>query len=74
MLPLRLYCKDDLIQLREFLDANWGEYNIIMLGENADGVNNIHEIIEHCDAVMVARGDMGVEYRWRIACYSKIYH
>ena len=29
--------------------------------ENADGVNNIHEIIEHCDAVMVARGDMGVE-------------
>ncbi|HHT15831.1 MAG: pyruvate kinase [Christensenellales bacterium] len=54
--------KDDLIQLREFLDANWGDHiNIMAKIENADGVNNIHEIIEHCDAVMVARGDMGVE-------------
>ncbi len=54
--------KDDLIQLRTFLNENGGEHVDIMAKiENADGVNNIHEIIQHCDAVMVARGDMGVE-------------
>ncbi len=53
---------DDLIELRKLLDENGGEHvNIMAKIENPDGVENIHEIIEHCDAVMIARGDMGVE-------------
>ena len=52
----------DLIELRNLLDENGGEHvNIMAKIENPDGVENIHEIIEHCDAVMVARGDLGVE-------------
>lgn len=54
--------KEDLKELRRLLDENGGEHvNIMAKIENPDGVENIHEIIEHCDAVMVARGDMGVE-------------
>lgn len=54
--------KEDLQELRRLLDENGGQHvNIMAKIENPDGVKNIHEIIENCDAVMVARGDMGVE-------------
>lgn len=54
--------KEDLMELRTLLNENGGEHvNIMAKIENPDGVENIHEIIQHCDAVMVARGDMGVE-------------
>ncbi|MDO5021970.1 MAG: pyruvate kinase [Eubacteriales bacterium] len=53
---------EDLKELRQLLDENGGAHvNIMAKIENPDGVDNIHEIIKHCDAVMVARGDMGVE-------------
>lgn len=29
--------------------------------EKPEGVENIHEIVKHCDGLMVARGDLGVE-------------
>ena len=54
--------KDDVLELRKLLDENGGEHvNIMSKIENPDGVKNIHEIIELSDAIMVARGDMGVE-------------
>lgn len=54
--------KEDLQEVRTLLDENGGEHiNIMAKIENPDGVKNIREIIDHCDAVMVARGDMGVE-------------
>ncbi len=54
--------KEDLMEVRQLLDENDGEHvNIMAKIENPDGVENIREIIQHCDAVMVARGDMGVE-------------
>ncbi len=54
--------KEDLMEVRQLLNENGGEHvNIMAKIENPDGVANIREIIQHCDAVMVARGDMGVE-------------
>lgn len=53
---------EDVQALRTLLDENGGEHvRIIAKIENADGVEHIGEIIEACDAVMIARGDMGVE-------------
>lgn len=54
--------RDDVQQMRDFLDHNGGEHIRIMAKiENAEGVSNLEEIIQVCDSVMIARGDMGVE-------------
>ena len=52
----------DVQQLRDLLKENGGEnIKIISKLENAEGGNNIEEIIRVSDGIMVARGDMGVE-------------
>lgn len=52
----------DILQIRELLKKNGGEdIKIIAKVENAEGIENIDEIIKVSDGVMVARGDMGVE-------------
>ena len=53
---------EDVRELRQVLDDNnGGHVRIIAKIENADGVAHIDEIIQASDAVMIARGDMGVE-------------
>ncbi|QZE12523.1 pyruvate kinase [Mycoplasma sp. Ms02] len=49
-------------ELRELLNANGGEHvKIISKIESHLGVMNIDEILEYSDAIMVARGDLGLE-------------
>lgn len=53
---------EDVLQIRRLLQENGGEQiKIIAKIENREGVNCIDEIIEVSDAIMIARGDMGVE-------------
>ena len=52
----------DVAEMRAFLKENGGQHiKIISKIENKEGVDNIHDIIAASDAVMVARGDLGVE-------------
>ena len=53
---------DDVLEVRKILEQNQcNSINIISKIENTQGVENIDDIIRVSDAIMVARGDMGVE-------------
>lgn len=55
-------CKQDMIDIRNYLSEIGGSHiDLIAKIENQSGYDNIEEICEHCDGIMVARGDMGVE-------------
>ena len=53
---------EDVGEMRRFLEEHGGRrIKIISKIENAEGVENIDEILRVSDGVMVARGDIGVE-------------
>lgn len=52
---------DDLREARALLHAAGGQANIVAKIERTEAITNITEIIEATDAIMIARGDLGVE-------------
>ena len=55
--------KEDVKTLKKFILKNGGNMQIISKIESQCGVDNLDEIIEISDAIMVARGDLGVEVK-----------
>ena len=51
----------DVIKVREFLVEQGSRAKVIAKIERLEGINNFDEIGEAADAVMVARGDLGVQ-------------
>ena len=51
----------DITTLREFLLENGSKARIIAKIEDQSAIQNLDEIINACDALMVARGDLGIE-------------
>jgi pyruvate kinase len=54
-------CAADVEQARALLRAAGGEAALVAKIERAEAIDNLGEIVEASDAVMVARGDLGVE-------------
>ena len=52
---------DDVLALRERIEAAGSRARIIAKIEKAEAIRNLDAIVEATDAVMVARGDLGVE-------------
>ena len=52
---------DDVNEARQLLRAAGGHGGIIAKIERAEAVQNIESIIDAADAIMIARGDLGVE-------------
>lgn len=54
-------CADDIHEARELLREAGGHGCIVAKIERAEALDALEEIIEAADAVMIARGDLGVE-------------
>ncbi|MFC1522635.1 pyruvate kinase [Elusimicrobiota bacterium] len=52
--------KDDILDIKKHLKAHQCDCRVIAKIENREGINNIDGIIKVSDAVIVARGDLGV--------------
>jgi pyruvate kinase len=52
---------EDILEARRLLDAEGSNASIIAKFERAEALENAESIIEVSDAIMIARGDLGVE-------------
>ncbi len=53
----------DILQLRRIIQCSGSSTHIIAKIETPQALENITEIMDACDAIMVARGDLGVELK-----------
>jgi pyruvate kinase len=51
----------DIVELREILNKAGSNAHIIAKIETPEALNDIDSIIEHTDAIMIARGDLAIE-------------
>ena len=51
----------DVKDVQALIDAAGSDAKIIAKIENREGVDNLEEILDECYAVMIARGDLGIE-------------
>jgi pyruvate kinase len=51
----------DIVRLRGFLEEKKSRVRIIAKIEDRSAIRNLEEIVAGCDAIMVARGDLGIE-------------
>lgn len=54
-------CGDDMKKARQLVGAAGGQPQMVAKIERAEALDNLAEIMRESDAVMVARGDLGVE-------------
>ena len=52
---------EDMIQARRLLQAEGSQAGLVAKIERAEALDNLEEIIQASDAIMIARGDLGVE-------------
>ena len=52
---------DEVRQLKSLLQSSGSEAHVVAKIEKPEALEHLHEIVEAADAVMVARGDLGVE-------------
>ena len=51
----------DILHLREYIGEHWPPVQVIAKLEKPEAIDNLDAILEVVDAVMIARGDLGVE-------------
>ena len=52
---------DDILEIKKLMKDNKYSCKIIAKIESIKGIKNIQQIMDACDGIMVARGDLGVE-------------
>lgn len=52
---------EHLVEIKQFVEELGGDQMLIAKIENEEGFQNSEDILQVCDGIMVARGDLGVE-------------
>ena len=64
---------EDLISLKRILKRNKSKIGVIAKIEKPEAIKNIEQIVDQADALMVARGDLGVEIpAYRVPAIQKL--
>jgi len=65
--------KDDILELKKIIKEKGVEAGVMAKIENGSAIANLKEIVDESDAVMIARGDLGVEVPIRqLAFWQKL--